>query len=636
MATKHRFLILEDVASHAELMQVELRRSKLLFTAKRVQTRDSFLTALREFQPDLILADYSLPTFDGMTALDFVLKQCPEVPFVFVSGAIGEERAIESVKKGATDYVLKHRLQRLGPSVLRALQEAEEKRARRRAEAALRKAHAELERKVEERTAALTMANNELKKEIAERKKVATALRESEQRLACILESAMDAIITVDAKQRIVLFNRAAEKVFLCSAAEIAAKPVEQFFSERFRDLLAKSASQRVATPYLWAPEGLTAIRSNGEEFPVEATLSHFKISGKKFCTIILRDINERLQAETELNKLQNQKSYLQEEIESVFNFGEIIGASQAMKSVFKQMEKVAHTDSTVLLTGATGTGKELVARAIHNLSKRNEAVWVSVNCGALPPGLVESELFGHEKGAFTGATARKKGRFELADEGTIFLDEVGELPLETQVKLLRVLQEQEFEPVGSARTIKVNVRVIAATNRNLEQAVTQGLFRSDLFYRLNIFPIYIPPLRERMEDVPLLANYFIRKFSDKMGKRIDSLDTASLDKLMGYDWPGNVRELANILERAVILCDKGNIRTDHIGISNKAVTRESRITTLEDMERMHIVKALEQTKGVVGGSEGAAKLLGINRSTLWSRMKKLGITKIDRVETFG
>jgi transcriptional regulator with GAF, ATPase, and Fis domain len=268
-----------------------------------------------------------------------------------------------------------------------------------------------------------------------------------------------------------------------------------------------------------------------------------------------------------------------------------------------------------------------LVARAIHNLSHRQQSALIKVNCAALPSGLIESELFGHEKGAFTGATTRKKGRFELADGGTIFLDEIGELPLETQVKLLRVLQEQEFERVGGTQTLKVDVRVIVATNRNLEEAVKRGAFRADLFYRLNIFPIHLPSLRERREDIPILTNYFVNKFSRSMGRKIDRVSPEVLENLMRYEWLGNVRELANLLERAVILCDGGVLERDHINISNLAETSEVGIATLEDAERQHILRALEKTKGIVGGPHGAAKLLGINRTTLLARMKKLGIS---------
>ena len=298
------------------------------------------------------------------------------------------------------------------------------------------------------------------------------------------------------------------------------------------------------------------------------------------------------------------------------------------MQEVFRAIELVADTDSSVLLLGDTGTGKELIARAIHRSSRRKSAVMVKVNCGALPAALVESELFGHERGAFTGAVQQKKGRFELANRGTIFLDEVGELPLETQVKLLRVLQEQEFERVGGTQTVRVDARVIAATNRDLAADVQRRTFRADLYFRLNIFPIRVPSLRERRDDIPILARHFVREFANRMARPVDRIDPRAIEQLVAYDWPGNVRELANILERAVILCQDASCTIAHLGLPAHNVGRR-RSRTLDEAERRHILKALEKTGGVLAGPNGAAALLGVNRSTLWSRMKKLGIGPI-------
>jgi len=324
--------------------------------------------------------------------------------------------------------------------------------------------------------------------------------------------------------------------------------------------------------------------------------------------------------------QLHAENLYLQEEIKSDYNFEEMIGSSPGMQKVFHDIERVAKTDSTVLITGETGTGKELVAHAVHNLSDRKNRALIKVNCAALPSGLIESELFGHEKGAFTGATSRKKGRFELADGGSILLDEVSELTLETQAKLLRVMQEQEFERVGATKSIKVNVRVLAATNRDLQEGIKQGAFRSDLFYRLNVFPIYVPRLRERREDIPLLSNYFINKFSKRMGKRIKEISPIAIEILRENDWPGNVRELANLLERAVIHCDGAVLQKKHIAISKSITVMQNGLKSLAEAERAHILKALEKTNGVVGGSQGAAKMLGVNRTTLIAKMQKLGI----------
>jgi PAS domain S-box-containing protein len=325
-------------------------------------------------------------------------------------------------------------------------------------------------------------------------------------------------------------------------------------------------------------------------------------------------------------NQLQAEVIYLQEEIQTQFE--EIVGNSPAIRKVFQNIQKVAPTDSTVLVTGETGTGKELVARAIHHLSSQKDRALITINCAALPAGLIESELFGHEKGAFTGALARKKGRFELADNGTLFLDEIGELPLETQAKLMRVLQEREFERVGGTQTLKVTVRVIAATNRDLRELVKKGAFRADLFYRLNIFPVHLPPLRERRDDIALLTNYFVARFSRRMGKKIDRVSPEALKLLAEYEWPGNVRELANLLERAVILCEGIVLQPHHLAIARSEPPVEPEVSTLEETERAHILKALEKTKWVVGGPGGAARILGLNRTTLIARMKKLGIER--------
>jgi formate hydrogenlyase transcriptional activator len=367
-------------------------------------------------------------------------------------------------------------------------------------------------------------------------------------------------------------------------------------------------------------------VKKNGEVIDLALTaVSDLEEDGRIVRTLsMLLPIADRKRAE----RLASQNVYLREELTGEFISGEIIGACAPIQEVFKNIELVAGTDSTVLLLGETGTGKELVARAIHKASRRKDGVMVKINCGALPSGLVENELFGHEKGAFTGAAARQKGRFELADKSTIFLDEIGELPLETQTKLLRVLQDQELERVGGAETIKVDVRVIAATNRDLAAEVERGRFRADLFYRLNIFPIRIPPLRERIDDVPLLSDFFVKKFAARMGKKITRIHRQAIEKLMAWTWPGNVRELANILERAVILCAGSELQTRHIGLDGGRVAHEAEIPTLEESERRLILKALEKCKGRLAGPKGAAVLLGINRSTLWSRMQKLGISK--------
>jgi formate hydrogenlyase transcriptional activator len=342
-------------------------------------------------------------------------------------------------------------------------------------------------------------------------------------------------------------------------------------------------------------------------------------------------------------DKLAEEKLYLEEEIRNTFNFEEIIGESQAIRRVLAQVELVAPAGTTLLIQGETGTGKEVIARAVHNLSPRRERTFVKINCAAIPSGLLEAELFGHERGAFTGALNQKIGRFELADRGTLFLDEVGDIPLELQPKLLRVLQEQEFERLGSNRTQRVDVRVVAATNRDLPKLVAERAFRSDLYYRLNVFPIYIPALRERREDVPLLVRYFVQKFSRRLNKTVEYVPADAMDALANYAWPGNIRELENLIERAVLLSPGKELRVPLAELKSggaitdssssftsltSSVSSISSISTLEEAERQHILRALRQTEWRIAGLKGAAALLGMKRTTLQARMRKLGIRR--------
>jgi len=325
-------------------------------------------------------------------------------------------------------------------------------------------------------------------------------------------------------------------------------------------------------------------------------------------------------------DRLEKQTIYLQEEIRTEHNFDEIIGESRVLKQALKQVETVAPTDSTVLILGETGTGKELIARALHNLSSRKDKTFVKVNCAAIPLGLLESELFGHEKGAFTGAIARRVGRFELAHLGTLFLDEIGDIPVELQSKLLRVLQEREFERLGSSRTIRCNVRLIAATSRDLRQMVAERRFRDDLYYRLNIFPIAVPPLRDRSRDIPLLVRHFVAKYSQRMNKKIDTVSKEIIDALTRYRWPGNIRELQNFVERAVILTQDAGLNAPLTELRNAA---PSAVTgSLEHAEREHITKILREAKWVIGGRNGAAIRLGLKRTTLLYKLARLGISR--------
>jgi formate hydrogenlyase transcriptional activator len=330
-------------------------------------------------------------------------------------------------------------------------------------------------------------------------------------------------------------------------------------------------------------------------------------------------------------DQLSQEKAYLEEEVRTEHHFGEIIGESPALRRVLKQAETVAPTDSTVLIRGETGTGKELVARALHDFSPRRERTFVKLNCAAIPTGLLESELFGHETGAFTGAISQKVGRFELAHRGTLFLDEVGDIPPELQPKLLRVLQEQEFERLGGTRTIRVDVRLVAATNRDLARMVADGRFREELYYRLNVFPLVLPPLRERPNDIPRLVRHFTQRFARRMGRRIETIPTAVMEALARYPWPGNVREPQNVIERAVILSPGPTLQVplgDLPPAAPPAPTPTAAAVTLAEAEREHILEALHETKWVLGGPKGAAARLGMKRSTLQWKMKKLGLSR--------
>jgi PAS domain S-box-containing protein len=474
------------------------------------------------------------------------------------------------------------------------------------------------------------------------------ALREREQKLSRLIDSAMDAIVELDGELCIIQMNHAAEEVFGGVAADMAGEALGRFLSKESRGRLIYLTRELERRPEgkqsLWLPTGLEAIRADGTGFPAEATVSRFELKGRSFYTVILRNINERLEAEARIHALMMETSYLRAELDTLQGFHDIIGQSEALHRVLVDVEQVAKGHTTVLITGETGTGKELIARAIHQHSLRADKPLIRVNCAAIPATLQESEFFGHEQGAFTGATRRRDGRFKLADGGTIFLDEVGELPLDLQAKLLRVLQEGEFEPVGSSKTIHVDIRVVAATNRNLEQMVKDGTFRHDLLYRLNVFPIHVPPLRERYEDIVLLAEAFAQNLARRSGRRVARLTEADKVKLKGYDWPGNIRELQNVIERALITSKDGQTlnleralpedmahATAARAWSAAPTMSQDRILTdteMRQLERENLVRALTQTHWKISGSGGAAARLGLNPNTLSSRMKSLGIER--------
>ena len=481
----------------------------------------------------------------------------------------------------------------------------------------------------------------ELKEKEVAYKKTKSALTQSKTRYQTVFESANDAIFLVH-EYRFVECNKKTLEIFGCDRKE---QIIGKFFYELSTEYQANGALSK--------DEGVARARAVAKgkpqifdwrhckldmtPFDTEVSLNHIELDGGIYILAVVRDISARKHAEARLKKafqeisqlkkqLELDNIYLREEIKLEHNFEEIIGNSDAIKYSLFRVEQASATDTTVLIQGETGTGKGLFARAIHHASPRKNRPLIVVNCAALPSNLVESELFGHEKGAFTGAAARQIGRFEIAHGATIFLDEIGELSLPLQAKLLRVLQDGEFERIGSAKTLKTDARVITATNRSLEDETQAGRFRKDLWYRLNVFPITIPPLRDRKEDIPMLVSWFVKKFSTRMGKKIQKIPQNVIKTLQDYDWPGNVRELENVLERSVIITQAKKLNLDMPQPSKKINYKDQ---SLDSVQKKHIKSVLKRTGGRIRGKNGAAEILELKPTTLASKMKKLSIKRL-------
>jgi PAS domain S-box-containing protein len=469
------------------------------------------------------------------------------------------------------------------------------------------------------------------------------ALRDNEQKLDRLLNGTTESIFELDENLRLVQANQAALKTFGLNARSFRNLRLIDLFTRDSASKVLKSVQllkeSRAYPLSNWVQGRQMAITGAGKEFPVEVHFSKYQYDQRPYFAVFIRNRQEVEQAREQIRKLDLETLQLRERIKADY-FEDIIGNSQAIQEATGLVEQVAPTDSTVLIHGETGTGKELFARAIHKRSRRHEQQLISINCAALPPDVIESELFGHEKGAFTGASSSRKGKFLLADKGTLFLDEIGELPLQLQAKLLRVIQEGEFDPVGSSSPVRVDVRIIAATNRDLARESAEGRFREDLYYRLNVFPIRVPPLRERKDDVILLTNAFIEKFARKTGRKFASLQSDSVNAMLQYNWPGNVRELQNLVERALIVSNDGFIdlsgilqnlshashkQGDSSPDGNPLILTDEEIRKLE---KENLIKALKQAGWRVSGRNGAAALIGVPATTLYSRMQKYGIGK--------
>jgi formate hydrogenlyase transcriptional activator len=617
-----RVLIVEDPKNDATLLLQALRHGGYEVVYAIVDTPTAMRAALERKEWDVIISDHTMPHFSAQAALALTKKLRPALPFIIVSIEIDLNLAVSLMKDGARDYIQKRELPRLVPAIRRELGEAKIRR---------------------------------------EHKQVRDALEISETRYRRLFETAQDGILILDAETgQITDVNPFMIEILGYSQEEFLGKKLWEIGT--FRDIEAsKATSSELKSKGYVRYHDLPLETKDGRPINVEFVSNVYLVNHHKVIQCNIRDITEHKRIAESLQKAHNkleqrveertvelktalseieamkdrleaENIYFRQENKKKHQFENIIGQSDGLKYVLYRAQQVAPMNTTVLILGETGTGKELIAAAIHNMSTRKERPLITVNCAALPGNLIESELFGREKGAFTGADTRRMGRFEVANGSTLCLDEIGELPLELQGKLLRVIQHNEFERLGSSHTIKVDVRIIATTNRDLEEEVRNGRFRQDLYYRLNVFPITVPPLRLRKDDIPLMVRVFMERYSRKLGKQITTIKNETMKALQDYPWPGNVRELESIIERAVILCPGPVLQlADKLEISSPALA--SAMRTLEDTERSQILKILSETKWRIEGKDGAAAILGIHPSTLRARLHKLGMVRPETKE---
>jgi len=639
---KGSILVIDDQPASLRLLMTILTEHG--YAVHPANEGDLGLRFVKHTLPDLVLVDIRMPGMDGYQVCA-CLKNNPAtqaIPVVFISSIDQVIDKVKAFRAGAVDYVAK-------PF------EAEEVLARIETHISLRRLRENLESAVRDRTSQLVAANARLKAEIQERVraeeelgKSEAHLRRSESYLAEAQRLSHTGSWAWDVRSReYVYWSRERYNFFGFDPEQNSIPPFEtvcrRFHPEDWpkidgalEKVVREKADFKVDFRVV-LPDGTVkyahtvghpVLDASGEV--VELVGSTVDVTEQRQATTALQEAFDEIKTLKE--QLYQENLALRDEIDKVSMFEEIVGSSAALQRVLGHVARVAPTDSTVLISGESGTGKELVARAIHKRSHRSRGAFISVNCAAIPHSLIASELFGHEKGAFTGAMQRRLGRFELANRGTIFLDEVGEIPVETQIALLRVLQERELERVGGSHTVPVDVRVVAATNRDLRAAVEAGKFRLDLFYRLNVFPVEMPALRERADDIPLLAEYFINRFTSASGRRIRNIQKKTLDLFRAYHWPGNIRELQNVIERAVILCDGETFAVDETWLprerSRPDASPPALAEILDDREREAIEVALTESRGRVSGPVGAAAKLGIPRTTLESKIRALGIDK--------